>query len=426
MAESTQPATNSNKLRILIVDDIPETRENLRKLFFFESDIEVVGAATTGEEGIAMALELKPDVVLMDINMPGIDGITATEAINQQAPSVQVIMMSVQGETDYLRRSMQAGAREFLIKPFSSDDLITSVRRVHELGLSRRQAEPAMPTPSPYGLGARESGPRQRGKVITVFSPKGGTGCSTLAVNMAVALQRLREDTKVAVVDSCLQFGDVAVLLNLQVHNSILDLVPHIDEMDSDLLDDVMTAHSSGIKALLAPPRPEMADQVLPTVIKNVLSKLRTEYTHILVDTSSILSDVTLAGLDAADRIMVIAVPSIPAIKDAKLFFELTEALEYPSTKTMLILNKADPQNRIRAQDIQASIKHPIAAQIPLDEETASLAANQGVPYVMSNLSTKLAQATTVLAQYAAGAVDERVAADEKVLVNLVPGRLPA
>lgn len=422
MAETIQPTTEPNKIRILIVDDIPETRENLRKLLFFESDIEVVGASTTGEEGIAMAIELKPDVVLMDINLPGMDGITATEAINQQVPSVQVIMMSVQGETDYLRRSMQAGAREFLIKPFSSDDLISSVRQVYALGLTRKQPEPSMARASLHSLVAQQSGRRQPGKVITVFSPKGGTGCSTLAVNVAIALQRSSEDTKVAVVDSCLQFGDVAVLLNLHANHSIVDLAPHVDDMDYDLLDDVMAAHHSGIKALLAPARPEMADQVAPHVVEKVLAMLRTGYTHIVVDTSSTVSDVTLAALDAADRIVVIAIPNIPAIKDAKLFFELLEALEYSPTKTMLVLNKIDPHNNIRAEDIQASIKHPISAQIPLDEQTASLAANQGVPYVMSKDSTKLAQATAVLAQYVASAVEEREEANEETLAKVVTG----
>ena len=101
---------DQEKIRLLIVDDIPETRENLRKLLFFESDIDVVGAATNGEEGIEMAVELQPDIVLMDINMPGVDGITASEKITQKIPFCQIIMMSVQGEADYLRRSMLAGA----------------------------------------------------------------------------------------------------------------------------------------------------------------------------------------------------------------------------------------------------------------------------------------------------------------------------
>jgi pilus assembly protein CpaE len=218
----------------------------------------------------------------------------------------------------------------------------------------------------------------------------------------------------------------VAVLLNLHANHSIVDLAPHLDEMDYELLDNVMTAHHSGIKVLLAPPRPEMADQVVPDVVEKVLAMLRTVYTYIVVDTSSIVCDVTLAALDAADRIVLLAVPNIPAIKDAKLFFELTEALEYPPTKTILVLNKTDPHNNIRPEDIQASIKHPIAAQIPLDEHTASLAANQGVPYLMNTRSTKLAQATAVLAQYVASAVEEREEANEETLVKVVAAPLPA
>ena len=77
MAENAE-----EKIQVLIVDDIPETRENLRKLLYFENDIEVVGAAISGEEGIQMAKDLEPHIVLMDINMPGMDGITSSEAIH--------------------------------------------------------------------------------------------------------------------------------------------------------------------------------------------------------------------------------------------------------------------------------------------------------------------------------------------------------
>jgi pilus assembly protein CpaE len=408
MAQVTEPSSSLKKIRVLIVDDIPETRENLRKLLFFEADIEVIGAVTSGEEGIALADQLKPDVVLMDINMPGVDGITATEAITQQLPAVQVIMMSVQGETDYLRRSMQAGAREFLIKPFSGDDLVAAIRRTHELGLTRRPppaAGTAASTPAHLG---RETPPAVHGKVITVFSPKGGTGCSTLCINLAVALAQLRAGTRVALVDSSLQFGDVAVLLNLQASRSIVDLVPHIDELDSDLLETVMVGHASGVKALLAPPRPEMADRVGPGLLEKVLPMLRDMYTYTVVDTANTISDITLTVLDAADRIVLVTTPEIPAIKDAKLFFEVTDALEYPPSKTILILNKADPHNGIRAEDIQASIKHPVAAQLPLDERAATLAANQGVPYMISGRATKLAAATVMLAQHVASVLTEK------------------
>jgi len=420
MVESSQPTGEEKKIRVLIVDDIPETRENLRKLLFFESDIEVVGAATSGEEGITMSGELKPDIVLMDINMPGVDGITASEAITQQVPFTQIIMMSVQGEADYLRRSMLAGAREFLIKPFSSDELITSIRRVHELGASRREAMPATAPPSPK---LEERPPEELGKIIAVFSPKGGVGCSTVAINLAIALHRV-DKKPVALVDGSLQFGDVAVLLNLQANRSLADLAPHVDELDHDLLNHVVLDHESGIGALLAPPRPEMADMIAPGVLNTILDELRNLYAYIVVDTPNTLADVTLTVLDTADLVVLITTPDIPSIKNAKLFFEVTEALEYPPAKTILILNKANRSANIRAEDIQASIKHPVVVQIPLDERTATAAANQGVPFMISAQSTPLAQAMVGLGRHLISTLIEKADAEETETEKAALGRL--
>ncbi len=102
-----------DKIRVLIVDDIPETRENIRKLLQFENDFEVVGVGRTGREGIDLTKETKPDVVIMDINMPDIDGIVATETIRKAMPFVQIVILSVQGDPNYMRRAMMAGARDF-------------------------------------------------------------------------------------------------------------------------------------------------------------------------------------------------------------------------------------------------------------------------------------------------------------------------
>jgi pilus assembly protein CpaE len=402
------PGTSGEqKIRLLLVDDIPETRENLRKLLFFESDIEVVGAATNGEEGVQMAIELKPDIVLMDINMPGMDGITASERISQSVPFTQIVMMSVQGEADYLRRSMLAGAREFLIKPFSSDELVSSIRRVYQLGASRRQAMPTM-SPTAGGVMARpEAAVQHAGKVITVFSAKGGVGCSTIAINLAIALQQTAA-IKVAVVDANLQFGDVGVLLNLYASRTIADLASNAEELDDELITDVFIPHSSGVKALLAPPRPEMADMVTPTLVSDVLKRLQALFDIIVVDTGSILDDVVLNVLDISDKIIVVTTPEIPAIKDAKLFFEVTEALEYQRSRIIFILNKADKRINIRAEDIEENIKYSIQAQLPLDERTVTTSVNQGVPYILGDKNGLLSQATVQLAKKVMKLLNER------------------
>lgn len=388
--------SGEQKIRVLLVDDIPETRENLRKLLFFESDIEVVGAAINGEEGVQMAVELKPDIVLMDINMPGMDGITASEHISQQSPFTQIIMMSVQGEADYLRRSMLAGAREFLIKPFSSDELVSSIRRVYQLGASRRVVMPASAQTGAGAAAASKALVESSGKIVSVFSSKGGVGCSTIAVNLAIALQQ-NAAIKVAVVDTSLQFGDIGVLLNLYASRTIADLASNADELDDELISDVFIPHSSGVKALLAPPRPEVADTVTPTLVTDVLQRLRRMFDVIIVDTGSVLDDVVLNVLDLSDKIIVVTTPEIPAIKDAKLFFEVTEALEYERNRIMFVLNKTDKRINIRAEDIEANIKYPIRGQLPLDERAVTTSVNQGVPYILGDKNGMLTKAVIQL-----------------------------
>src|SRR6185369_13593563 len=194
---------------VLIVDDIPETRDHLSKLLGFESDIDVVGSAASGTEALEIATQLLPDIVLMDINMPDMDGITATEQLSSRVPTAAVVMMSVQGEADYLRRSMLAGAREFLVKPFSSDELTASIRQVYareKEKLSRISLTPMMAGAVAHAVSAENAS--GEGLVVAVFSPKGGVGRTTLAVNMAVAAST-ELNQRVVVMDGSFQFGDV-------------------------------------------------------------------------------------------------------------------------------------------------------------------------------------------------------------------------
>jgi len=371
------------KIRVLIVDDIPETRENVRKLLYFEKDIEVVGAAANGSEGIEMAQSLRPDIVLMDINMPDIDGITATESITSSVPDVQIVMMSVQGETDYLRRSMLAGAREFLVKPFSADELIASIRRVYQLKPRVAPPQPEILRPQPAAARSPvDEITRQHGQIVCVYSPKGGTGCSTIATNLALALNN--GDSVAALVDGDLQFGDASVLLNLQPTRTINDLIPHMDALDIDLLSDVMVSHPSGLKALLAPPRPDVADMVRPDDVRQILNHLRLLFEHTVVDTASYLDDVVLTILEVSDWIILVTVPEIPAIKNTRLILEALDALDYLG-KTRLVINMTGRKDGISEQDIAAHIKHPVFATIPRDNGSVIAAANQGVPLIMIN-----------------------------------------
>jgi pilus assembly protein CpaE len=390
----------ADQIRVLVVDDIPETRDHLTKLLGFESDIEVIGSAASGREAIQMAGKLHPDVVLMDINMPDMDGITATEQLTTAAPGSAVVMMSVQGEADYLRRSMLAGAREFLVKPFSSDELTASIRQV-----SSREREKAsrigIPVAAAPGSGA--GGDREGGQIIAVFSPKGGVGRTTVAVNLAVAAAS-ELGKRVVLMDGSFQFGDVGVLLNLNPKsNSIADLVPILEAGDIDSINTFVVDHTSGVRVLLAPPSPEMAETITPVIVKQVLDLLRHSHDLVVVDCTAFFNDTTLAILDSADVILTMLSLEITSIKNMRLFLEVAEQLGYESGKVRLVLNRADSTLGIRVADVEHSIGRKIDETIVSDGRSVVYALNRGIPFFVSNREAQVSQDILRLARSVVG-----------------------
>src|SRR4051794_36142420 len=399
----------ADQIRVLIVDDIPETRDHLTKLLGFETDIEVVGAAASGSEAISLAGQLTPDVVLMDINMPDMDGIAATERLSSEVPTAAVVMMSVQGEADYLRRSMLAGAREFLVKPFSSDELTASIRQVYTRErdkLNRMSAMPVMAGGGGASAPAAEDGGHD-GQVIALFSPKGGVGRTTVAVNLAVAAAT-ELGKSVVLMDGSFQFGDVGVLLNLNPKNkSIADLVPELEAGGLESIDTFVINHSAGIRVLLAPPSPEMAELITPAGVKRVIDALRRAHDLVIIDCTSWFNETTLAILDASDVVLTMLSLEITSIKNMRLFLEVADQLGYEQDKVKLVLNRADSSLGIRVADVESSIGRKVDHTIVSDGRSVVYALNRGVPFFLSNREAQVSQDILRLAQSVAG---ERVA----------------
>jgi len=371
----------SDNIRVLIVDDLPETRENVRKLLQFESDIEVIGQAGTGEQAVEMAQEYRPDIILMDINMPGIDGIGASQKISELVPMSQIIIMSVQSDSDYLRRAMLAGARDFLTKPFGGDELVAAVRRVNAKKPIIHQAP--IHTQSSGAGSAAAKAVKSEGFVISVFSPKGGSGCTTLAINVAVLLAQ--KEYRTLLIDGSLQFGDVSVMINMKPVTSIVDLSNRGNEIDADLVSSVVQIHKSGLHVLMAPPRPEMADVVTDVTIKAMLANLRPLYDFIVIDTTSSLNDIALTLLDESDRILLVRQQTLSSLKNGSRFFDLAQSLEYQTKKVWLVVNRATKKQGISIKDISDTLKRPIFMAIPEDILTVDTAIDQGVPVVLGS-----------------------------------------
>jgi two-component system response regulator NreC len=119
-----------SEIRVLLADDHAILSEGLRALLNHYDDVEVVGEARDGNEALARVAELRPDVVLMDIAMPGMNGIEATRLIREQHPHTRVLVLSQHGERQYVLALLQAGASGYLLKRALGSDLIGAVRTV--------------------------------------------------------------------------------------------------------------------------------------------------------------------------------------------------------------------------------------------------------------------------------------------------------
>lgn len=122
------------KLRILLVDDHAIVREGLTLLINAQPDMEVVGHASDGAMAVQLVLECRPDLVVMDASMPGVDGIHATEQIRQTDPEIQVIALTRHNEPGYVRQLLQAGTRGYILKQADTAELLNAVRTVAKGG----------------------------------------------------------------------------------------------------------------------------------------------------------------------------------------------------------------------------------------------------------------------------------------------------
>jgi pilus assembly protein CpaE len=398
------------RIKVIVVDDIAETREMIQRMLLFDPNIEVVATAQSGREAIDLTLKLKPDVIIMDINMPDMDGITATDTIRKRSPYTQVIILSVQSDAGYMRKAMLAGARDFLAKPPSIDDLTHAIRTAGTLAQEQRAKGPvddgrvALPNPP---------GSTSQGKIIAIYSPKGGSGCTTVATNLAVALTS--ETVKVALIDANLLFGDVAVFLNIQGKNTVLDLISRVEELDEDIVRDVMVTHpATGISILAAPSHPELTESVSEDSFSKLLTYMRRVYDYIIVDCTPYLTNSVRGTISVADLIILLVTQDIPSVKNANLFLGLADASGIKRYSILFTMNRFDKRISISPERIGETLKQEILVTIPFDERTVSNAITRGIPFVLDNRGAPVSKSILNLADL----VRDRVAKFETGIVE--------
>jgi YesN/AraC family two-component response regulator len=136
----------NRKLRVLIADDVHETRRNTRVMLSMIDGIEVVAIASNGLEAVEMAMQHQPDIVILDVNMPELNGLAAYKRISQSNPNVACIIISAEKDPSTLRAATSIGIQNYLIKPFSTDELEAAVKQISErlekAGINNMRTDP--------------------------------------------------------------------------------------------------------------------------------------------------------------------------------------------------------------------------------------------------------------------------------------------
>ncbi len=276
---------------------------------------------------------------------------------------------------------------------------------------------PDGPPPMPPDLPAVEDGPadlealgilgrddeptpvaRGSGKVIAVMSGKGGSGKTITATNLATALTMDLGSGRVAIVDADLQFGDVALLLQLDPSRTIADAASHVDELTPSALERLMLTHESGLDVLAAPVTPVTAAEVSAKSVVRMAEMLTTSKDVVIIDTPPVFDDGLVDVLGHSDRVLLVVDMDLPSVKNAKIALDTLRLSGFPIDRIRLIVNRVDSKARLDLVELERSLGHEVFGTIPSDRIIPQ-SVNEGIPAVALGRRTRVARAFRRMAE---------------------------
>lgn len=368
-------------IQVMVVDDSDETRESVKMLLQTANHIQVIAEARDGAEALQRLSVVTPDVVLMDINMPVMDGGQATERICMLYPHISVIVLSVQNDVEYVRKCMRAGAKDYLFKPVTTDVLISTIEQVYATAETRHNRNTVAVLSEHF---------TNRAKVLSFVSAKGGVGKTTVAVNAAAALAE--QGKQVVLVDLDLQFGDASLFMNASPTRTVLDLVQESAEIDPDVLDRYLTKVENGLHLLAGPKRPEQAEYVSPSHVRVILQSLRKKFEYVIVDTSPLANDVFFAIMETSDDCYMVHTLNLAVLKNNRMLLDLFAELGYDTSEMKHLLNRANSKNGLKVKDVNKVLKTDIIWEMDNDYQFVETSINEGTPFVIRDKQHRLAK----------------------------------
>jgi pilus assembly protein CpaE len=234
------------------------------------------------------------------------------------------------------------------------------------------------------------------GRMICVLGLKGGGGKTLTSTNLAASLADAGHS--VALVDLDLQFGDLGLALGLRPERTLYDLARSGGSLDAAKLDTYLATHSSGVRVLMAPTRPDQAAAIGTELLQDVYTALRNTYDVVIVDTPPGFTPEVISAIDRSTHVCAVAMLDSLSLKNTKLGLETLDLMGYEQSRISLVLNRADTKVGITPEDVIAIIGRQPDILVPSDRDIPR-AVNEGTPIVAAKPNSRAAEAFRGLAR---------------------------
>ena len=305
------------------------------------------------------------------------------ETLLRDAPGMGSIGTAATAEAELILTGMRSGIGEFLLTPTAPTDLESALVR-----LQRKWGAAAV-----------------RGSITAIYSPKGGDGTTTVAVNLAYALAKRRPDARVAIVDLNMGLGDVSTHLNLTCEYDVSDLVRKLDQADAELVHAIVTPFGDGLFALPATDDLEAAEGIQADAVARMLGACRGSFSHTVVDCEHSFGPRTVAAFDAADRIVLVLQSNVAAVRAVKRTLALFQQLDYRPERVTVLINREGAHDVLSRQDIAKAIGRSVDLRLPNAFQLTTDAQTRGLPVAQVGPGTPLAIAFDHLATTITGEI---------------------
>jgi pilus assembly protein CpaE len=365
-------------IRTFVVLDAGVNQEDIVRSLPKTEEVEIVGMLSGIDDAWVRLHETANDMLVVVSGGQSEPVLNLIDSAVVERPRRPVVVLSYGSPNGFTRRLFAAGADDVVMLPVTSDELLFAMQKA----VARK-------------AGGEGGGSFIRAPLICILGPKGGTGKTLTSTSLAVALAEAGK--AVALVDLDLQFGDVGLTMGLTPKQTIFDLVRTGGSLDEEKLDGFLMPHSSGVKVLIAPSRPDHAAVVSVDFLREVYTTLRAMMDYVIVDTPPGFTPEVIATIDNSTSVVMVGMLDALSLKNTKLGLETLDLMGFPAENVKLLLNRARSRVGISDDEVVAIMGREPDIMVPSDRDIPR-AVNEGKPILLAKPQSEASNAFRKLA----------------------------